>query len=121
MYVIPGNENSIQTFVDTAVFDVKSRKMLMRAPGISKLSKRSTAIGVDSVIAEKSQRGFELAFDDMIKNLNTELGRFRARAKEGRSVKIQHRQGYGGGSAAGSSGGLLLLSLLLLVRRLKAY
>ncbi len=70
MYVIPGNENTIQTFVDTAVFDVRSRKLLMRAPGVSKLTKRSTAIGVDSVMTKKSLQGFDLAFDDMIKNLD---------------------------------------------------
>jgi len=107
MYVIPGNENSIQTFVDTAVFDLRSRKMLLRAPGINSLRKRSTAIGVDSVMAKKSQQGFNLAFDDMIKNLDSELTRFKARAKEGKSVKIQHQQGY-------SSGGALSIFFLML-------
>ncbi len=99
MYVIPGNENSIQTFVDTAVFDVRSRKMLLRAPGVSSLTKRSTAIGVDSVMAQKSLQGFNIAFDDMIKNLDGELTRFKARAKEGKSVKIRHQQGYSGGGS----------------------
>jgi rhombotail lipoprotein len=110
MYVIPGNENNIQTFVDTAVFDVKSRKMLLRAPGISSLRKRSTAIGVDSVMAKKSLQGFNIAFDDMIKNLDSELTRFRARAKEGKSVKIQHQKGY---SSGGSFDPFFLLILLL--------
>jgi rhombotail lipoprotein len=108
MYVIPGNENSIQTFVDTAVFDVKSRKMLLRAPGVSSLNKRSTAIGVDSVMAKKSLQGFNIAFDDMIKNLDSELTRFRARAKQGKSVKIQHQKGYSGG------GGISLFFLIFL-------
>jgi rhombotail lipoprotein len=110
LYVIPGNENSIQTFVDTAVFDIRSRNMLMRAPGVSKLKKRSTAIGVDSVMNEKSMQGFDLAFDDMIVNLDAELARFRERAKKDNSVKIQHRQGYTGGGAFG----FILLALLLL-------
>ena len=112
MYVIPGNENSIQTFVDTAVFDIRSRKMLLRAPGISHLSKRSTAIGVDSVMVKKSQQGFNLAFDDMIKNLNSELGQFRQRIKEGHIVNIQHRQGYSSGSGGGSTNAFLLMLLL---------
>ena len=99
LYVIPGNENSIQTFVDTAVFDVRSRKMLLRAPGVSSLTKRSTAIGVDSVMAQKSLQGFNIAFDDMIKNLDGELTRFKARAKEGKSVEIRHQQGYSGGGS----------------------
>jgi len=114
MYVIPGNENTIQTFVDTAVFDVKSRKMLMRAPGISKLRKRSTAIGVDSVMTDKSHQGFDLAFENMIKNLDSELTNFRERAKEGRVAKIQYREGYSGG---GSFSYFLLFGLLLLFIR----
>ena len=56
-YIIPGNENTIQTFVDTAVFDVRSRQLLLRAPGISKLRKRSTAIDVDRVVTKKSLQG----------------------------------------------------------------
>jgi rhombotail lipoprotein len=53
-------KNSIQTFVDTSVFDIKSRKMLFRAPGLNKITKRSTAIGIgigigiDSTLSKKS-------------------------------------------------------------------
>lgn len=99
LYVIPANENSVQTFVDTAVFDVKSRKLLFRAPGISKLEKRSTAIGTTQVISEKSLEGFELAVVDMISNLDTELTRFKVRVKEEKIAKVQHRPGYSGGGA----------------------
>lgn len=116
MYVIPGNENSVKTFVDTAVFDVKSRKMLLRAPGISSLRKRSTAIGVDSVMTRKSLQGFNLAFDDMIKNLDNELTRFRARAKEGRVATIQHREGYSSAGGSFNFNILLLLGFLLFIR-----
>lgn len=98
MYVIPANDNSVQTFVDTAVFDVKSRKMLFRAPGISKLEESSTAIKVDAVMAKKSAEGFGLAVDDMNKNLDAELARFRTRVKEEKVAKIERRPGYTGGS-----------------------
>jgi len=115
MYVIPGNENSVQTFVDTAVFDIRSRKMLLRAPGVSRLSKRSTAIGVDSTMIEKSRQGFNLAFDDMINNLNSELGQLKQRIREGHVLNIKHRQGYsGGGSIGGGSLDSFLLYLFLL-------
>ncbi len=120
MYVIPGNENSIQTFVDTAIFDVKSRKMLLRAPGISHLKKRSTAIGVDSVMAKKSLQGFNLAFDDMIKNLEDELTRFRARVKEGHVVTIKHQQGYSSGGGLLDYSLIFLLGILILIRFIKA-
>jgi len=50
MYLTPGNENTIQTFVDTAVCDIKSKKMLFRAPGINKLEKRTSALGIDETL-----------------------------------------------------------------------
>lgn len=115
MYVIPGNENSIQTFVDTAVFDVKSKKMLFRAPGISKLEKRTTAIGIDQTLSEKSFEGFGLAVTDMTTNLDAELARFKTRVKEDKIAKIEHRQGYSGG---GSMGILLFLLALVMLTRL---
>ncbi len=101
MYVIPGNENKIQTFVDTAVFDVRSRKLLMRAPGISNVKKHSTAIDVNRVMAQKSQQGFDLAFDDMIKNLDQELVTLKSRIKNERFAQISHRAGYTGGGSFG--------------------
>ncbi|WP_445773150.1 rhombotarget lipoprotein [Shewanella sp.] len=111
MYVIPGNENTIQTFVDTAVFDIKSRKMLFRAPGISKLEKRTTAIGIDETIAEKSMEGFDIAVKDMTKNLDDELARFKVRVKEEKIAKVEHSSQYSGG-AVDIYVGLLLLMLL---------
>ncbi len=121
MYVIPGNENTIQTFVDTAVFDVRSRKLLMRAPGVSKLAKRSTAIGVDSVVTQKSRQGFDMAFDDMIKNLDLELIRFKDRIKHdgwvktnSGSVKITNQSAYWAAGFIDVKFSLLLILLFLL-------
>jgi rhombotail lipoprotein len=98
MYLIPGNENIVQTFVDTAVFDIKSQKMLFRAPGISKVEKTSTLVDIDKVLTQNSIKGFELAVIDMTKNLNTELSRFKQRVKEEKIAKIERREGYSGGA-----------------------
>lgn len=114
MYVIPGNENSIQTFVDTAVFDIKSKKMLFRAPGINKLEKRTTAVGIDDTLSEKSLEGFGLAVTDMTVNLDAELARFKTRVKEEKIAKVEHREGYSGGSM---SFYLLVLALMVLVSK----
>ena len=46
-YVIPGNSNTTQTFVDTSVFDIATRKLLFRAPGVNKMNGFSTAIGIN--------------------------------------------------------------------------
>lgn len=114
MYLIPGNENNVQTFVDTAVFDIKSKKMLFRAPGISSLAQRSSAVRVDDVMAEKSLEGFNLAFNEMIQNLDSELGAFKQRVKEQKTVNIERKKGYAGGSTDIIS--LLLLFVLTLAR-----
>ena len=116
MYLIPGNDNRVQTFVDTAVFDIKSRKMLFRAPGISKIEDISTAISVDKTIADSSAKGFNLAFEDMIVNLNSELSRFKTRVKEEKVATIEHRKGYGG---SGSLGFLILAGLLFSLFRVR--
>jgi rhombotail lipoprotein len=115
MYIIPGNENSIQTFVDTAVFDIKSKKMLFRVPGVNKLEKSSTAIGIDAILAEKSLEGFALAVEDMSKNLDGEFARFKTRVKEKKTARVEHRRGYKGGSINYS---FLFLVLVVLKRKL---
>ena len=116
MYVIPGNVNTVQTFVDTAVFDIKSRKMLFRATGISKLEKRTTAIGIDETLAEKSMQGFDLAVTDMTKNLDDELARFKVRVKEEKIAKVEHSNNYSGGAIDIQLDLLLLIMLFIRLR-----
>ena len=113
-YIIPGNDNRVQTFVDTAVFDIKSRSMLFRAPGHSKLKQSSTAVKVDVSIAAKSSQGFQLAMTEMQTNLATELERFKVRVKEEKVAEIRHKPGYSG---AGSFGLLTILIMLYGVGR----
>ena len=118
LYMIPGNENSVQTFVDTAIFDVKSRQLLLRAPGLNKITKTTTAVGIESTLNKKSQQGFELAVADMTINLDKELERFKTRVKEEKIANIEIRAGYSGG---GSMGLVILFftTLLLVSRKLK--
>ena len=55
-YVVPATNNEVQTFVDTAVFDVDTAQLLFRAPGVDTKNKRSTAAEVDKTIRKESQR-----------------------------------------------------------------
>lgn len=96
-YFIKGNQNQATTFVDTAVFDVNSRKMLFRAPGVSDIQQKSTLVEVNKGNREAREKGFELAMMDMSNNLAAELDRFKEKIKEDESVQITQRQGYGGG------------------------
>lgn len=98
-YFIKGNENKSTTFVDTAVFDVASRKMLLRAPGVSDTEKSSTLVEVTEGARQNSEEGFELAMTNMSANLAVELDGFKERIKQDKSVQITRSEGYGGGGA----------------------
>jgi rhombotail lipoprotein len=119
-YVVEGSENDVSTFVDTAVFDVSSHNLLLRAPGTSRRSGKSTAVNVAENLSENKTLGFAEAMNDMTVNLSTELDQFQSRVEAGEAtdVQIAHRPGYSGG--AGSSDpllGALLLAALYLRKR----
>ena len=120
-YVVEGSENDVSTFVDTAVFDVASHSLLIRAPGTSQRSGKSTAVNVAENLTENRILGFEEAMVDMTVNLSGELDQFQARVEAGEAseVQIAHRPGYSGG---GGSSDPLIVALLLaaLYRRRRA-
>ncbi|MEZ5566719.1 MAG: rhombotarget lipoprotein [Gammaproteobacteria bacterium] len=109
-YVIPGTNRAVQTFVDTAVFDVPTHKLLFRAPGIDRNESTSTLVNLDEDLRNAKSRGFTVAFDDMNKNLDSELGKFRERIKTEHVADVTARNG-GGTGGGGSAGPLLLLAL----------
>lgn len=114
-YVIRGTENEVQTFVDTAVFDVATGKLLFRAPGVNTIQKGSTAIESGETIRQSRTESFGAAVDDMTVNLLAELDRFETRLEEEPQLAaVQWRDGYGGmGSGASLA---LLLAILACVR-----
>lgn len=111
-YMIPGTNNEVQTFVDTAVFDVGTGKLLFRAPGVDTGNRLSTAIRSSEVTREQSADSFSRAVDVMTDNLAVELVRFEERvAEEPMLAQVQWKDGYGG---TGRFDGLLLAVLVLL-------
>ncbi len=100
MYLVPGNENAVQTFVDTAVFDIKTRTLLFRAPGVSRLTDRSTAVNVQETLDNKATEGFDIAINDMITNLDAASEAFKERIKDDKSVTVTNRGGAGSTSIA---------------------
>lgn len=120
-YVIKGSQNQVTTFVDTAVFDVTSRKMLLRAPGVDETQRSSTAVRSGQVDREIRAEGFELAMDDMSANLAMELERFKHRIKEDRSVQVSTRPGHVGSGGGGALGWplVLLLTMVALLYRIR--
>jgi rhombotail lipoprotein len=121
-YVVKGNENDVNTFVDTAVFDVASNKLLFRAPGVSDITSSTTYVEMDADRRATQQKGFEQAMADMTVNLDKELDVFKERIREDQSVRISYTPnyrssgGYGGGGTSGIAT-LTVLALLIGVRR----
>ena len=115
-YVIKGNKNEVQTFVDTAVFDVPTRKLLFRAPGVNTVKSSSTLVEVERDTRKAREGGFEKAMADMTVSLDKELAVFKERIKTDGSVKVT-RAGNEGGGGAIDPAMLLLAGLTLLLRR----
>ncbi len=97
-YVIKGSSREVQTFVDTAVFDVPTRKLLFRAPGINRIEASSTLVNLNEDMRDAKTKSFSSAFDDMNQNLTAELATFRERIKTERVANVTSRTGPGGGA-----------------------
>jgi rhombotail lipoprotein len=112
-YVVKGSRNDVDTFLDIAVFDVPTHKLLMRAPGTSRIEAKTTAVEIGEELRENRIKGFRKANEDMTNNLEDVLDQFEARvkAREPTGVVIAHREGHGGGAGAGGPAFLLLLLL----------
>jgi len=110
-YVIPGEKNDTQTMLDAVVYDIPSRKMLFRAPGLSRIKGSATLVNQSEELRADSGKGFDEAAKEMIVNLDEQLTNFKVKVKERpEEFKVVNSPGYSGGSGGGS---IDLLSLLL--------
>jgi rhombotail lipoprotein len=111
-YIFKGEKNDTSTMVDAAVYDIASRKMLFRAPGVSQVKGAATFVNQSEELREDSRKGFELAADALVVNLQSELDRFKEKIRERpETVKVVHSKGYTGGGYSGA--GFTTLFLLL--------
>lgn len=124
-YTIPANRNQVSTFVETSVFDMNTRTLLLRAPGQDQRQGNSTAVRVGDVQERLAGESFKSAIDDMTANLDKSIADFSQRVREEGQVKLVdrrsgsdwHRRSGGAGSIGGWELGLLLLAAVLLQRR----
>ncbi|HJV37227.1 MAG TPA: rhombotarget lipoprotein [Geothrix sp.] len=129
-YMLPGDANDTNTLIDAAVYDVASHTFLLRAPGQSQVKGSSTWAYREKQLREHSAKGLELAMADLAKNLDAEVGAFKAEVARGerKDVDVVDRQGvslrqsggrnFGGGTGwIEALGALLILGLALRFRR----
>ncbi|MDW7645076.1 MAG: rhombotarget lipoprotein [Desulfuromonadales bacterium] len=111
-YLVKGEKNDTSTMLDAAVYDIPSRKMLFRAPGLSHVEGTATPVNLSEQLRTDSLLGFERASEDLIVNLRQQLELFQEKVRSSpEEVKIVHRPGYTGGGATDEV--LLGLALIL--------
>lgn len=108
-YIVPGEKNDTHTMVDAAVYDIKSRKMLFRAPGLSHIKGYSTPINLSEQLRLDSQKGFEEASKELVLNLQDQLALFEEKVKElPEDYTVVHEPGYTGSGNIGPGFFLLI-------------
>ncbi|MGA7595471.1 MAG: rhombotarget lipoprotein [Gallionella sp.] len=111
-YVIPGEKNDTQTMLDAVVYDIPSRKMLFRAPGLSRIKGSATLVNQSQQLRIDSGKGFDEAAKQLIVNLNEQLAQFKEKVKERpQEYKVVNSPGYSGGTGGGAIDPVSLLLL----------
>ena len=102
-YVIPAEKNETQTMMDAVVFDLKSRKLLFRAPGLSTIKNSATPVNLPEKLRFDSEGGFKEAASNLVTSLQEQLAAFKDEIKRSpEEFKIVTRPGYT--ASAGSFG-----------------
>ena len=111
-YIIPGEENATHTMIDATIYDIPSRNMLFRAPGISLIKTKSSPVALSGQQRQDRQEGFTQASQALLENLQGQLDLFKKKVKENPThVVISHRDGYTGAGAVDMFGLIILFGL----------
>jgi rhombotail lipoprotein len=109
-YVVRGEQNDTHTMIDAAVYDIASRKLLFRAPGVSQVQGKATPVGQADQLRRDREEGFALAAADLVPNLQARLDVFK---QEVETEKVKAKVVYSGGYTGGGRTDLATLILLL--------
>ena len=111
-YVVHGEKYDVQTLLDAAVFDVKSRKLLFRAPGTSQVKGGASLVGFGEQARAAQEKGYSDAINQLVPRLQAEMNGFRERVKADAGFRIRNKEGYKGGGSLGWIGAVAALILL---------
>jgi rhombotail lipoprotein len=99
-YVVHGERNDTKTVMDAVVYDIPSRKLLFRAPGISEIKASASPVNLKEGLRDDGEHGFEQASTNLVANLQGELADFKQRVKSSPTeFKVATRPGYEGVAA----------------------
>ena len=112
-YIVPAQKNDTHTLMEAVVYDIPSRSLLFRAPGVSAIKGNSTFVRSAAELRADSARGLTEAATDLTAQLQRELDAFKVRVKEEpESVHVEHKPGYSGAGAMEVWFAALLVPLL---------
>ncbi len=128
--LIEGEKNETRTVMDAVVYDIRSRALLFRAAGESRVKGWSSPVNVDRKRRRFAGEGFTEATGPLIANLNAALTRFEEQAASGtvqgpgtpaiamydaRGERVTRASDGGGGGGALDASELVMAALLGLV------
>ena len=93
-YLVEGDKYDVMTAVETAVFDVKSRRLLMRAAGTSTVKGEATWVGFKERSRAARTESFETSVKQMIEQLHGAVRDFRERAPKDPNIRLVLPPGY---------------------------
>lgn len=93
-YVVEGDQYDVLTALETAVFDVRSRRLLMRASGNGVVKGESSWVGFAERSREARAASFDSATRQMVDNLSQEVAHFRERAPKDPTIRLELPPGY---------------------------
>ncbi len=93
-YTVHGDQYDILTAVETAVFDVRSQRLLMHASGTATEKGEATWVGFAERSRAARASSFEAALRQMIGNLHAAVADFRDRAPKDPNIRLVLPPGY---------------------------
>jgi rhombotail lipoprotein len=94
VYLVPGDQYDIHTVLEATVFDVRTRKLLFRAPGTSTVKGSAAWIKFSDSSRQARSEGFEKALQQLIPNVDAALQGFRKQAQHDPAIKLSLPAGY---------------------------
>ena len=93
-YLVPGDQYDIHTVLEATVFDIRTRKLLFRAPGTSNVKGSATWIKFSDSSRQARAEGFDNALAQLIPNFDAALQSFRKQAQDDPAIKLSLPAGY---------------------------
>ena len=93
-YLIPGDQYDVHTVLEATVFDVRTRKLLFRAPGTSTVKGSAAWIKFSDSSRQARAEGFDKALQQLIPNVDAALQAFRKQAHDDPAIKLNLPAGY---------------------------